>query len=129
MLSEIQAMMTEMAMKGGFAYSRWKEGLSVMIPKTPGARTANKLRAILLFEGDFNWANKVIFSDRMVKRAQPAGVIPLEQYAQHESSAIDVAFMGMLHCDFLRLRRWAGGIASVDAKKLRQSRTPVFNPS
>ena len=67
MLSEIHAMMTEMAMKGGFAYSRWKEGLSVMIPKIPGARTVYKLRAILLFEGDFNWANKVIFVDRMVK--------------------------------------------------------------
>jgi len=54
MLSEIHAMMTEMAMKGGFAYSQWKEGLSVMIPKQPGAQTVDKLRAILLFEGDFN---------------------------------------------------------------------------
>jgi hypothetical protein len=61
MLAEIHAMMTEMAMKGGFAYSRWKEGLSVMIPKQPGARTVDNLRAILLFEGDFNWANKENF--------------------------------------------------------------------
>jgi hypothetical protein len=83
MLSEIHAMMTEMAMKGGFAYSRWKEGLSVMIPKITGACTVNRLQAILLFKGDFNWANTLLFADRMFKRAQREGVIPQEQYAQH----------------------------------------------
>ena len=81
-LSEIHAMMTEIAMRGGFAYERWKRGLSVMIPKKPGARRVDHQRALLLFEGDFNWANKNIFADHMVKRALNHDVIPGEQYTK-----------------------------------------------
>jgi hypothetical protein len=114
-LSEIHAMMTEICMRGGFAFPRWKRGLSVMIPKKPGAREVTQQRALLLFEGDFNWANKAVFADRMISRAEACGAIPDEQYARKGHTALEVAQMRMFHCDLLRLRRWPGAIASVDA--------------
>ena len=86
-----------------------------MIPKNPGAREVTQQHALLLFEGDFNWANKAVFADRMISRAEACGAIPDEQYVRKGHTALEVSQMRMFHCDLLRLRRWPGAIASVDA--------------
>ena len=40
---------------------RWSRGLSVMLEKTLGVTLVNKLRAILLMNGDFNATNKMVY--------------------------------------------------------------------
>ena len=74
-----------------------------MIPKKPGAREVTQQRALLLFEGDFNWANKAVLADRMISRAEACGAIPDEQYARKGHTSLEVAQMRMFHCDLLRL--------------------------
>jgi hypothetical protein len=41
--------------------TRWSNGLQVLLEKVPGVSLVDKLRAILLMEGDFNFYNKWIF--------------------------------------------------------------------
>ena len=56
-----------------------------------------------------------MFADRMISRAEACGAITDEQYTRKGHTALEVAHMRMFHCDLLRLRRWSGAIASVDA--------------
>ena len=51
----------------------------------------------------------------MISRAEACGAIPDEQNARKGHTALEVAEMRMFHCDLLRLRRYPGAIASVDA--------------
>ena len=60
-LSEIHALMTELAVTGGSPFNRWQSGLSVMLEKQRGVYRVDKLRAILLMEADFNFYNGLMF--------------------------------------------------------------------
>jgi len=42
----------------GYSLKCWRKGLNVMLEKQPGNFNVEKLRIILLFEGDFNQNNK-----------------------------------------------------------------------
>ena len=55
LLSEMHAIMTELAVTGGAPLARWESGLSVMLEKMKGVIQVDKLRAILLMEADFNF--------------------------------------------------------------------------
>jgi hypothetical protein len=44
--------------RGSCPPDRWGHGLQVMLEKVAGVALVNKLRAILLMEGDFNYMNK-----------------------------------------------------------------------
>jgi hypothetical protein len=44
--------------RGGCQPDRWGHGLQVMLEKVAGMALVNKLRAILLMEGGFNYMNK-----------------------------------------------------------------------
>jgi len=46
-----------------------------------GNNYVHRLRAICLFEADFNWWCKLIFARRMMKQAGEKGMIPPELYA------------------------------------------------
>jgi hypothetical protein len=50
MLSEIHALMTELAVTGASPFARWEMGLSCMLEKVAGVIKVEKLRAILLME-------------------------------------------------------------------------------
>jgi len=54
------ATMADLPMRTGYSPQRWREGLNVMLEKTPGNFNVEKLRIILLFEADFNANNKWI---------------------------------------------------------------------
>jgi hypothetical protein len=57
-LTTIDNTLANLPYKFGFAPKRWKKGLDVMLEKKPGVRKINTLRAILLYEADFNHNNK-----------------------------------------------------------------------
>jgi len=52
--------MANIPLKTGYSPARWREGLNVMLEKSPGNFNVKKLRIILLFEADFNSNNKWI---------------------------------------------------------------------
>ena len=41
---------------------RWDKSLTVLLQKEFGSVFFDKLRAIMLFEADFNWLQKIVFS-------------------------------------------------------------------
>jgi len=51
-------MMSDLPMKTGYSPQQWREGLNVMLEKTPRNFNMEKLQIILLFEADFNANNK-----------------------------------------------------------------------
>ena len=65
----------------GTALERWGKGLTVLLEKEFGSIFFDKLRAIILFEADFNWIQKIVFSKKMADLAQKHNLIPPEQCA------------------------------------------------
>jgi hypothetical protein len=53
--------------------SRWKNSLQVILEKVPGIALVDKLHAILLMEGDFNFYNKWIFGHVAVNKLYKIG--------------------------------------------------------
>ncbi len=116
-LSEMHALFTEIAVTTGYSPTRWQKGLSVMLEKILGCRDPEKLRAILLMEADFNFANKLFLGKRMMEWAEKHNEIPIECYGSRKGhQAIDVAVNRAITWDLLRQKRHAGSIASVDAQ-------------
>ena len=77
-LSEIHAIMTELAITGEAPLQHWQSGLSVMLEKKLGKYQVNKLWAILLMEADFNFFNGLMFSKRLMHWAEHNDWIPHE---------------------------------------------------
>jgi hypothetical protein len=99
----------------GSAPSRWGVGLNVLLEKIAGVALVNKLRAILLMEGDFNMHNRLIFGTRMMEIAREADLIPPEQFAEKQSDGQDGVFLARLICDISRQARILLAIISADA--------------
>ena len=57
---------------------RWTKGVSLMLEKLAANANAQKLRAILLLEVDFNALHKIIFNNRLVLSAEMKEGIPME---------------------------------------------------
>ena len=49
-----------------------------MLEKVSGNRNLQKLRAILLLEGDFNTTYKIIFNSRLIRSIEMKAVISME---------------------------------------------------
>jgi hypothetical protein len=53
-ISQFEATMTKFPYATGYSPKRWRFGTDVMLEKKPGNFRVDKLRAILLYEADFN---------------------------------------------------------------------------
>jgi hypothetical protein len=88
--------------KGGCPPDCWGHGLQVMLEKVAGIALVNKLRAILLMEGDFNYMNKWVFGHEAINKLYTLGYIPGNQYSQKESTAEDARMDNRLTMDISR---------------------------
>jgi hypothetical protein len=68
---------------------RWSRGLSVMLEKTLGVTLVTKLCAILLMEGDFNAANKMVYGVRMLNSVRDHNLMPEEIFSKRNRMADD----------------------------------------
>lgn len=82
--------------------TRWSCGLQVMLEKVAGVALVNKLRAILLMEGDYNFFNKWVFGFKVMDHLYAEGYIPQDQYSQRESTAEDARLDNRLTMDISR---------------------------
>jgi hypothetical protein len=73
----------------GVPPSCWGNGLQVLLEKVPGVALVDKLRAILLMEGNFNFFNKWLFGHVAVNKLYKLGYIPEDQYSKKSSTAED----------------------------------------
>jgi hypothetical protein len=96
---------------------RWSNGLQVLLKKVPGVALVDKLRAILLMEGDFNFYNKWIFGQVAVNKLYDIGYIPEDQYSKKGCTAEDLKLDNRLTMDLSRQFRQPLVAVSVDADK------------
>ena len=81
-LLEVHAKAIELVTKTGATPERLSKGLSVTLEKIADVALVTKHRAILLVETDFNFHNRLIFGNRMMKLARENGLVPEEVYSE-----------------------------------------------
>jgi hypothetical protein len=87
-----------------------------MLEKKPGVRQVSSLRAILLYEADFNQNNKRLGRE-VLFRAEKYKAVVTEQFGSRKHlSAIDQSLKEALTFDIWRQLRQCGALCSNDAK-------------
>ncbi len=94
---------------------RWSRGLLVMLEKTLGVTLVTKLHAILVMEGDFNAANKMVHSMRMLNNARDHNLMPEEIFSKKNRMADDGTLCKTLFYNITRQARVPAANALVDA--------------
>ncbi len=74
----------------------------MLLEKVPGVALGDKLQAILLMEGDFNFFNKWLFGRVTVGKLYEIGYIPEDQYSKKNSTAEDSKLDNRLTMDLSR---------------------------
>ena len=116
-LATIHAKTIELAFLTGTPLERWSVGLSVMLEKKPGVIEVDKLRAILLMEADFNFANQLYFGKRLTASAEEHGVIPDDTFgSRKDNSSIEVSLCRLLFFDLIRQLKFNAVLGSYDAQ-------------
>jgi hypothetical protein len=82
MLVDFICMQLNLIARTGSAPSRWGVGLQVLLEKVPGMSLVDKLRAILLMEGDFNFFNKWVFGHKAINQVYKMQYVPDDQNSQ-----------------------------------------------
>jgi hypothetical protein len=118
-LSELHSLFTEIATSSGYVVPRWTKGLVVMLEKKPGVILVDKLRAINLLEGDFNYATKLLLGVRMMQNAEQNGLtVPEALGSRKNHDAKELAHNRRLQADISRQQVRPLAVASVDAAHL-----------
>ncbi len=74
----------------------------MLLEKVPRVTLVDKLQAILLMEGDFNFYNKWIFGQVAENKLYEIGYIPEDQYSKKGSTAEDSKLDNCLTMDLSR---------------------------
>jgi hypothetical protein len=120
-LTRVMAQQLTIVAKSGIPPDSWSVGLQVMLEKMAGVCLVEKLRAIQLYEADFNCYNQFIFGRHVMKTTTDNRYIPKELFSQKGSTAEDAKFDKTLMVDISRQARLPMTTVSVDAAK-RQSK-------
>jgi hypothetical protein len=115
-ISFVDCTLTKIPLERGFAPSRWKHCLDVMILKKSGVTDLSGLRTIVLFPVDCNYAFKHV-GRAMMKTAEQANALAPEQYGSRKRHrSINLAVNKALTFDILRQLKRPGAVCSNDAK-------------
>ena len=75
-LSALHVAKLNLALQIGVLLERWGNGLMVLLKKEFGSIYMDNIRAICLFEADFNWLAKLILAKHMMSQAMEKGIVP-----------------------------------------------------
>jgi hypothetical protein len=116
LVAQFEATMTSIPYNTGISPKRWQKGTNVMLEKQKGNNNVAKLRAILLYEADFNQNNKKLGRE-MMYTAEDIKAIAMEQYGSRAKlSAGDHSLNKRLTFDLMRQSKRPGAMCSNDAK-------------
>jgi hypothetical protein len=87
----------------------------VMLEKIAGVCLVDKLRAIQLYEADFNCYNQFIFGQNAMQALTASGYVPEELFSQKGSTAEDAKFDKTLMADLSRQACHPMIVTSADA--------------
>ena len=91
-ISAALALQLTVVARSGIPPESWSVGLQVMLEKIAGVCLVEKLRAIQLYEADFNCYNQFIFGRHAMQTLTESGHIPEELFSQKGSTAEDAKF-------------------------------------
>ena len=74
----------------------------VMLEKIAGMALVTTLQAILLMEADFNFHNKLIFSNRLLNLARKHRMVPEEVFSEKGCTSEDAVLHQVLAYDIAR---------------------------
>ena len=115
-LAEYDRIMRAIPYRTGFSPDRWRHGTNVMIEKKKGDFHVTRLRALLLYELEFNQNNKKTGRD-MMYNAEDLNLIAIEQYGSRKGlDASGHSINKVLSNDLIRLLRRPAALCSNDAK-------------
>jgi hypothetical protein len=103
-----------LVLRTGIPLERWGHGITVLLEKKFGSIYIDKLRAICLFEADFNWLTKIVFSKKMISNAKEKGIIPDNQFATSGTNAVEGIFVKSMAADINRTLHIPSAIVSAD---------------
>ena len=113
-LSALHAAKLSACARKGVPLTRWGKGLTVLLEKICGNNYVHKLRAICLFEADFNWWNKLVFARRMMELAGDKGLVPAETFAKKDSHCNDAVMTKILFTDDSRIMHHPAAVGCCD---------------
>ena len=74
--SSVKWDLVNLALKNGSPLERWIRGVLIMLEKSPGNSTVEKLRDLLLLEVDFNGLHKNNFNGRRMPSLEASSSMP-----------------------------------------------------
>eukprot|EP00956_Cyclotella_meneghiniana_P033092 scaffold93176_cov89-Cyclotella_meneghiniana.AAC.1 len=89
----------------GFVNERWTKVIDVMLEKKQGNRKIHMLRIIALLEADFNTALKILFSQKLIKNAEKAGLNDEQWGSRKDRMAMDPAMRNLMAFEYGRYMR------------------------
>ena len=113
-LTSLQVAKLNLVLRTGIPLERWGHGLTVLLEKEFGSIYIDKLRAICLFEADFNWLCKLIFAKKMMNKGKDKGIIPTEQLAKAGSQSKEGGVIKALSNDINRTLHIPSAVVSAD---------------
>jgi len=113
-LSALHAQKLTLCARTGVPLGRWGVGLTVLLEKICGNNYVNKLRAICLFEADFNWWNKLIFARRMMHSAKHNESVPDELFSTSGSQTMDAIMSKTFFSDVSKVQHHPASIEGCD---------------
>jgi len=115
-MTHINAMLADYPLLTGLMPDRWLCTLNVMLEKIPGNNLVEKLRIIMLFEGDFNNNNKWI-GQAVMKYVEKNNRIAQEQYgSQKRKVAWTQCLNKCLFYNWIRTTKQPAALCSNNAK-------------
>jgi hypothetical protein len=113
--TNVLALQLTIIARSGIPPESWSVGLQVMLEKIAGICLVEKLRAIQLYEADFNCYNQFIFGRQAMQTLTDSGYIPEELFSQKGSTAEDAKFDKTLMADLSWQARQPMAVVSADA--------------
>jgi hypothetical protein len=101
-ITELDALLTDIPLQTGYSPLRWRVAIDDLLLKKAGVTLVEKMRTLVLFQGDFNYLNKYI-GRHMMKDGEACKQLAWEQYGIREGkNAIDQALNKVLSFDLIR---------------------------
>eukprot|EP00957_Ditylum_brightwellii_P124506 9488875-Ditylum_brightwellii.AAC.1 len=99
----------------GFTPSRWEKAIDCMLEKDLGDPKIDRLRIIVIVEGDINAIMKVIWNQRLVPVAEKTQFLsPVQFSIRKGQTALDALLLKVVTMDCIHLFRLNGAILNND---------------
>jgi hypothetical protein len=115
MCTRVLALQLTVIARSGMLPENWSMSLQVMLEKIAGVCLVEKLRAIQLYEADFNCFNHFIIGQAAMEALTKNDYLPEELFSQKGSTAKDTKFDKTLMANLSRQARHPMTVVSADA--------------